>query len=420
MSYSDEYYCPNCGAILNDQYGFDPDKGTWTCTECGQRLMDDDIYDGDTFEGVEWRCDSCNALLNRQYGFSDSLGTWTCTECGHTNGITEDDIIDENDIIRCPNCDGVLNSQFGFSEYNNDCECAFCGAKLHRDYSCDDFEVVEEEPEEESPECPNCGAKLKSQWGYNDWNNDYTCSDCGTVLHRDYSSDDFEVVENKDNVDNDFECPNCYAKLNEQDDFDADEEDWTCSECGTNLHHDYRDDEYEIIGQNENDSSNGYTYSNSYSGAYSSSNSDRNNTVHNNNGSAVQKFYCPNCGSLLNNQYQFNYKSEEHTCKVCHTVLYHYYTDEPYKVRKTRERTTHTNPTYTPQKKSSSSYKPVNKSLKFNDWILFFVCLFLGWFGVHKFVEGKVGMGILYIFTVGLFYVGWIVDIVKYLKRALN
>ena len=39
----DEYFCPKCGAILNDQYGFDPSKGTWRCTECGMYLMDD-IY----------------------------------------------------------------------------------------------------------------------------------------------------------------------------------------------------------------------------------------------------------------------------------------------------------------------------------------------------------------------------------------
>lgn len=28
----DEYFCPNCGATLNDQPGFDPNGGTWTCT----------------------------------------------------------------------------------------------------------------------------------------------------------------------------------------------------------------------------------------------------------------------------------------------------------------------------------------------------------------------------------------------------
>ena len=68
----DEYFCPNCGATLNDQPGFNPDGGTWTCTACGKLLMDDDVYDGDTYKGVAWLCDKCGALLNRQSGFSDS------------------------------------------------------------------------------------------------------------------------------------------------------------------------------------------------------------------------------------------------------------------------------------------------------------------------------------------------------------
>ena len=50
----DEYFCPNCGAILNDQYGFAPDGGTWRCTECGELLVDDDVYNGDSFEGIAW------------------------------------------------------------------------------------------------------------------------------------------------------------------------------------------------------------------------------------------------------------------------------------------------------------------------------------------------------------------------------
>lgn len=41
------------------------------------------------------------------------------------------------------------------------------------------------------------------------------------------------------------------------------------------------------------------------------------------------------------------------------------------------------------------------------------LCIFLGWCGAHKFYEGKVGMGILYIFTGGLFGIGWIVDIIS-------
>ena len=39
------------------------------------------------------------------------------------------------------------------------------------------------------------------------------------------------------------------------------------------------------------------------------------------------------------------------------------------------------------------------------------MCIFFGYFGVHQFYVGKVGMGILYIFTIGLFGIGWIIDI---------
>lgn len=45
-----------------------------------------------------------------------------------------------------------------------------------------------------------------------------------------------------------------------------------------------------------------------------------------------------------------------------------------------------------------------------NKWVAFFLCLFTV-FG-HKFYEGKIGMGILYIFTVGLFGIGWIIDLI--------
>lgn len=40
------------------------------------------------------------------------------------------------------------------------------------------------------------------------------------------------------------------------------------------------------------------------------------------------------------------------------------------------------------------------------------LCVFLGYFGAHKFYEGKTGMGIIYLLTVGLFGIGWIADII--------
>ena len=43
----------------------------------------------------------------------------------------------------------------------------------------------------------------------------------------------------------------------------------------------------------------------------------------------------------------------------------------------------------------------------------FLVTLFLGPFGVHRFICGEIGMGVLYLFTCGGCVVGWIIDTVR-------
>lgn len=53
-------------------------------------------------------------------------------------------------------------------------------------------------------------------------------------------------------------------------------------------------------------------------------------------------------------------------------------------------------------------------------WIDFLVCLFFGYLGVHKFREKKFAMGLLYLFTLGLFGFGWLYDCGKYLVRAIK
>ena len=52
-----------------------------------------------------------------------------------------------------------------------------------------------------------------------------------------------------------------------------------------------------------------------------------------------------------------------------------------------------------------------------NKWTAFVLCLLLGYFGAHKFYEGKVGMGVLYLFTLGLFGIGWCVDLIVLLTK---
>lgn len=52
-----------------------------------------------------------------------------------------------------------------------------------------------------------------------------------------------------------------------------------------------------------------------------------------------------------------------------------------------------------------------------NKWVAFWLCLLLGYFGIHKFYEGNTKMGIIYLCTVGLFGIGWIIDIIILLTK---
>ena len=52
-----------------------------------------------------------------------------------------------------------------------------------------------------------------------------------------------------------------------------------------------------------------------------------------------------------------------------------------------------------------------------NKWVALLLCFFLGFLGAHKFYEGKVGMGILYIFTFGLCLVGVLIDFITILFK---
>lgn len=62
------------------------------------------------------------------------------------------------------------------------------------------------------------------------------------------------------------------------------------------------------------------------------------------------------------------------------------------------------------------SYNGMTPCLK-NKWVAFFLCLFGGYLGLHKFYERKIGLGILYLCTGGLFGLGWIIDLIKLLFK---
>jgi hypothetical protein len=63
---------------------------------------------------------------------------------------------------------------------------------------------------------------------------------------------------------------------------------------------------------------------------------------------------------------------------------------------------------------NTNGYVPKKK------WVAFFLCLFFGYFGVHRFYVHKTGTGILWLFTFGLGGVGCIVDLVMILVGAFR
>ena len=53
-------------------------------------------------------------------------------------------------------------------------------------------------------------------------------------------------------------------------------------------------------------------------------------------------------------------------------------------------------------------------------WADFFICFLFGWLGMHKFYQKNRELGLLYLFTLGLFGVGWVIDTVKYFRSIVK
>ena len=129
-------WCTKCGAILNNQNGFDPDEPFWKCQKCGANLYDPEgIYQGERFEGVFWHCDKCDALLNIQEGFSDLYDYWKCKICSHVNRIAESEIEDFTKQFEVNNEELIKRNY----EHKQNVEtkkeekgfCAYCGNRIN-------------------------------------------------------------------------------------------------------------------------------------------------------------------------------------------------------------------------------------------------------------------------------------------------
>ena len=68
-----------------------------------------------------------------------------------------------------------------------------------------------------------------------------------------------------------------------------------------------------------------------------------------------------------------------------------------------------------PLREGVEEAKPPGKEK--NKWVAFFLCLFLGFIGVHKFYEEKPCLGICYMCTFGFAFLGVIIDLMLILGK---
>lgn len=116
---------------------------------------------------------------------------------------------------------------------------------------------------------------------------------------------------------------------------------------------------------------------------------------------------CPNCGAEGNGKF----------CEYCGCELPRMAPDSV--TYDNSSNTTIINNIYTSSDESSTisypaqhfDYADPSKSDK-NKTIALILCILLGFFGVHHFYVGRIKMGVLYLFTFGLFGIGWLIDII--------
>ena len=109
--------------------------------------------------------------------------------------------------------------------------------------------------------------------------------------------------------------------------------------------------------------------------------------------------YCTSCGSEINPQ--------AIVCPACGAPTANY--------QQTQQ--TQQPPQYQQPTVNVYNTTTVQPGVAKDKWVAVLLCFFLGVLGVHKFYEGKTGMGVLYIFTVGLFGIGVLVDFITLLFK---
>ena len=124
--------------------------------------------------------------------------------------------------------------------------------------------------------------------------------------------------------------------------------------------------------------------------------------------------YCPNCGKQIDDNARF--------CMECGFQL----VGNP--TRKLEPPVDQETPTEIPVQQTRSEQPQIvinniqstNVPTNFgvspkSRTVSMFCCIFLGWLGIHRFYAEKIGTGLLWLFTSGIFGIGWLVDFITIL-----
>ena len=121
----------------------------------------------------------------------------------------------------------------------------------------------------------------------------------------------------------------------------------------------------------------------------------------------MEVFKCKNCGSS-----QYEKQGKKYICKYCGNVIE---TLDEHSENGTKFEDIE-------KEKAESQHKNLSESIenvKNNpvQWLILklILCVFVGWIGVHKFLEQKFVIGVIYLCTGGLFGIGVLIDTIGYI-----